>query len=176
MVMETRAPLAKPAKKTPATDIKQRIRQILGSQTGETVAVLPSLLLLQDKLRYIPPEAIEETARFCSASINEVWSVVAFYTNFRFTPPGRYILDVCWGPACHIKGAQAVLNQALETLNLSGEGTDASDTVTLKYNTCLGACAHAPVVAFNHELIGAMTPEVMSAKLLELRGERDSDG
>lgn len=153
-----------------AANLKERIRQVLNSQSQPTVTVLSSLLALQESLRYIPEEAIEETAQFCGVSINEVWSVVAFYTNFRFKPPGESVVDICWGPACHIKGAQSVLNAALENLDLTGEDESADGRVTLKYNTCLGACAHAPVMAVDHKLEGNITPEGMAERLRQLRG------
>ena len=68
--------------------------------------MLSSLLAIQDDLHYIPDEAIEETAILCNATINDVWSVASFYTNFRFSPPGLTTVDVCWGPTCHLMGAQ----------------------------------------------------------------------
>ena len=67
--------------------VREQIRQVLSSQRQPTITVLSSLLAVQDSLHYIPDEAIRETATFCSSTINEVWSVASFYTNFRFTPP-----------------------------------------------------------------------------------------
>ena len=90
--------------------VREQIRQVLSSQRQPTITVLSSLLAVQDSLHYIPDEAIRETAKFSGSTINEVWSVASFYTNFRFTPPGEKTLDVCWGPSCHLLGAQEVLN------------------------------------------------------------------
>ena len=60
--------------------------------------MLSSLLAAQDELGYLPDEAIEEVATFTESTINEVWGVASFYTNFRFTPPGEHVVEVCWGP------------------------------------------------------------------------------
>jgi NADH-quinone oxidoreductase subunit E len=117
------------------------------------------LLAVQDALHYIPDEAIEEVATFSKTSINEVWSVASFYTNFRFTPPGKVTLDVCWGPTCHMLGAQKVLKSVQDKLGIHEEATTEDGSVTLRYSTCLGACANAPVVAVDHHMKGRVTPE-----------------
>ena len=150
--------------------VREQIRQVLSSQRQPTITVLSSLLAVQDSLHYIPDEAIRETATFCSSTINEVWSVASFYTNFRFTPPGEKTLDVCWGPSCHLLGAQEVLNAVHLALEIEEEGESADGKVTLKYNTCLGACAQGPVIAIDHHPIGKQTPESAAQFARELRG------
>ena len=141
---------------------REVIIDALESQRQPTKTVLSCLLAISDALHYLPDEAIKATAHFCGVTLNEVWNVADFYTNFRFTPPGRNLLEVCWGPACHVMGAQVILQMVQSTLNLDGEGETAEGGVTLKYNTCLGACAHAPVISVNHSLIGRVTPESAS--------------
>ena len=145
-------------------ELRQRIwgaleSQIAGEEQGSSVTVLSSLLAVQDELHYIPDEAIEQTAIFCKLTINDVWSVASFYTNFRFTPPGKTTLDVCWGPTCHLMGAQKVLEAVQQELGVDSEETSSDGNITLRYSTCLGACAHAPVIARDHVLSGHATPD-----------------
>ncbi len=137
--------------------IRERVRCALKQQPQPTVTVLSSLLAVQDAIHYLPDEAIEETAGFCKASVNEVWSVASFYTNFRFTPPGAHVIEVCWGPSCHLAGAQGVLAAVQQELNLFREGETDDRRATLRYNTCLGACALAPVISIDHHLKGRIT-------------------
>ncbi len=153
-----------------SSKMREQIRQILNSQGQPTVTVLSSLIAVQDSIHYLPDEAIKETATYCGETINEVWSVASFYTNFRFTQPGEKTLDVCWGPSCHVLGAQAVLDSVQSALELKEEGESADGKVTLKYNTCLGACAQGPVIAIDHHLIGKQTPESAAKIARELRG------
>ena len=135
--------------------------------------MLSSLLAIQDELHYIPDEAVEETATFCAATINDVWSVASFYTNFRFTPPGKVTVDVCWGPTCHLMGAQLVLKAVHDVLGVDSETTTDDGKVTLRYSTCLGACAQAPVIARDHELTGRITPESATSYVTDLQQELD---
>ena len=146
--------------------LRERIQQALKSQQQPTVTVLSSLLAVHDALHYLPDESIEEVATFCDSTINDVWSVASFYTNFRFTPPGNFTLDICWGPSCHLVGAQKVLKAVQDVLEITEETTTADGTVTLRYSTCLGACANAPVIAIDHHMIGRVTPE-SAAKVAE---------
>ena len=85
-------------------DVRGRIRKAISTQKRPTVTVLSSLLAAQDELGHLPQEAIEEIATFTHTTINEVWGVASFYTNFRFTPPGEHMVEVCWGPTCHLLG------------------------------------------------------------------------
>ena len=137
--------------------MRERIQKALTSQKRPTVTVLSSLLAAHDELGYLPDEAIEEVAAHNDASINDVWGVASFYTNFRFKPPAENIVEVCWGPTCHLVGAPGILKQVQDDLGLSGEGETEDNAATLKYNMCLGACSQAPVMSVGHRLHGRMT-------------------
>ena len=150
--------------------LRKRVRRSLESQTRPTVTVLSSLLAAHDELGYLPDEAIEEVAAYNEASINDVWGVASFYTNFRFTPPAERIVEVCWGPTCHLarttglaagglRGATDILLRVQEELGLTDEGETSDNKVTLKYNTCLGACSQAPVMSVDHHLKGRVTAD-----------------
>ena len=149
--------------------LRERIRKALQSQKQRTVTILSSLLAVQDELHYLPEEAIEETAAFSESTINEVWSVASFYTNFRFTPPGDHTVSVCWGPSCHILGAQAIMKRMHDELGLDNEGETDDGKITLQYATCHGACANAPVVAVDHHHMGRMDPDKTAKIVNELR-------
>ena len=99
---------------------------------------------------------------------NEVWGVATFYTNFRFTPPAEHLVEVCWGPTCHILGATSIMERCMEDLGLSGEGDTEDGRISLKYNTCLGACSQAPVISVNHRLHGGVTTDKVHQHLASL--------
>ena len=153
------------------TNIRMLVRQALKQQPQPTVTVLSSLLAVQDFVHYLPPEAIEETASFCGTTTNEVWSVASFYTNFRFTPPAAHTLEVCWGPTCHLAGAQELLAIVQEEFGIDREGETDDRSATLRYNTWLGACAQAPVVSLDHHLKGRVTPDSVRELARSLRSK-----
>ena len=144
---------------------KDRLLNAIHNQRRPTVTVLSSLLAAQDELGYIPDEAIEEVAVLNDTTINEVWGVASFYTNFRFTPPGRHNVEVCWGPTCHLMGAAQILKRIMSQLDLEGEGETEDNRISFKFNTCLGACSNAPVMSIDHHLVGRLTPDSASEKV-----------
>jgi len=143
----------------------ERIKKALASHKRPTVTVLSSLFAVHDALGHLPREAIEEVAALNDVTINDVWGIASFYTNFRFTPAPDHTVEVCWGPTCHIKGSAAIMSGCMEALGLEGEGDTDNGKVSLKYNTCLGACSRAPVVSIDHLLRGGITPEEMKERV-----------
>jgi len=152
--------------------IRDRVRQVLQGQNQPTVTVLSLLLATQDAIGFLPEEAIEEVASLQGVSINDVWGIASFYTNFRFIPPAESVVEVCWGPTCHLLGAPGILARVQQELGLEGEGDTVDGKITLKYNTCLGACSQGPVVSVNHRLKGRMTEEDAAAAVKTLTGRQ----
>jgi NADH:ubiquinone oxidoreductase subunit E len=142
------------------------IADAVNNQQQSTVTVLSSLLAVEDAIGYIPKEAVEAVADRMDATINDVWAVATFYPNFRFDPPTEHRIEVCWGPSCHVMGATAIIAAAQDALNLPDEGDTPDGRATLRYNTCLGACAHAPVIAIDHHLAGRITPGDARSRIL----------
>ncbi len=150
---------------------RQRIIQAVHNQPQPTVTILSSLLAVEDELGYIPKEAVEEVAALTNSTVNDVWAVASFYPNFRFQPPCTHNVEVCWGPSCHLVGAMPVIQAVLEAVGLEEEGDTPDGEISLRYNTCLGACALAPVMSIDHHLAGRMSPEGARIRVAQLLGQ-----
>jgi len=153
--------------------LKPRIVDAIHRQSQPTVTVLSTLLAVQDELGFLPKEAIEEIAAFNGSTINDVWAVASFYPNFRFEPPCLHKVEVCWGASCHLVGAMPVIEAALQASGLETEGDTSDGRLTLHFNTCLGACAQAPVMAVDHHLIGRTTPDSAKARISDLLSDQN---
>ncbi|PKB70752.1 MAG: hypothetical protein BZY87_09550 [SAR202 cluster bacterium Io17-Chloro-G6] len=151
--------------------LEQRIHDAVHSQSQPTVTVLSSLLAVEDELGFIPKEAVEFVAEFSNTTVNDVWAVASFYPNFRFVPPAEHVVEVCWGASCHLVGAMGVVKSVLETAGLDAEGDTPDMRLTVKLNTCLGACSQAPVMSLDHHLVGRITPETATKKVANLLGQ-----
>ena len=149
--------------------LKQRIIKAIHNQPQPTVTTLSSLLAVEDELGYIPKEAVEEVASLTRSTVNDVWAVATFYPNFRFQPPCAHSVEVCWGPSCHLVGAMPVIEAVLEAVGLEAEGDTPDGEISLRYNTCLGACALAPVMSIDHHLAGRVSPEAARIRVAQLR-------
>ena len=150
-------------------ELRDQVRKAIESQKRPTITVLSSLLAIQDLIGYLPDEAIEEVASSMDQTVNAVFGVASFYPNFRFTPPGRHSIEICWGPPCHINGAPILLDKTLKNLNLVSEGETEDNEFSIRLNTCLGACSQAPVVSIDHELYGKISPEELNTLIAETK-------
>ena len=132
------------------------------------ITLLSSLLAISNKFHYIPKKAVEIVAKYTDKTVNDVWGVASFYTNFRFTPPGDITLDICWGPTCHILGSQKILKEVHGLLGINQEGETKDGKVTLRYSTCLGACSQGPVFAIDHKLFGKASLSKIKEKISDI--------
>ena len=148
--------------------LEQRINRAVRGQPQQTVTVLSSLLAVEDELHYIPREAVELVAEFIGSTINDVWAVASFYPNFRFEPPAARQVEVCWGASCHLMGAMAVVDSVLDAAGLGNEGEREDHLLSVRLNTCLGACSQAPVMSLDHHLLGRVTPESAANEVAQL--------
>ena len=147
--------------------LKQRIVKAIHSQSQPTVTILSSLLAVEDEIGYVPKVAVEEVAALTGSTINDVWAVASFYPNFRFQPPCEHRVELCWGPSCHLIGAMPLIQAVLDGAGLDGEGDTVDGRLSVRYNTCLGACAQAPVISVDHHLVGRLSPEAAWARIAE---------
>jgi NADH-quinone oxidoreductase subunit E len=148
--------------------LEQRIHRAVRGQPQPTVTVLSSLLAVEDELHYIPREAVELVADFTGSTVNDVWAVASFYPNFRFQPPAARQVEVCWGASCHLMGAMAVVKAVLEVAGLESEGERPDHRLSVRLNTCLGACSLAPVMSVDHHLVGRVTPQSAASRVSEV--------
>ncbi|MSQ32326.1 MAG: NAD(P)H-dependent oxidoreductase subunit E [Dehalococcoidia bacterium] len=135
-----------------------KIKAILETQRGRTITALSSLIAIQNAVGYLPPESMEEVASFTGVSVNDVWGVATFYTHFRHEPPLKHSVEVCWGPSCHLRGGDKVMENFKKLLGVVGEKS-ANNEVSFKGSSCLAACQQAPVIMANEELVGNVKPE-----------------
>ena len=147
--------------------LKQRIVEAIHNQSQPTVTILSSLLAVEDEIGYVPKVAVEEVAALTGTTINDVWAVASFYPNFRFQPPCEHRVELCWGPSCHLMGAMAMIQAVLDGAGLDDEGDTPDGRLSVRYNTCLGACAQAPVVSVDHQLMGRLSPQAAWTRVAE---------
>jgi NADH:ubiquinone oxidoreductase subunit E len=99
-----------------------------------------------------------------------VYGVATFYSQFKLKPSGKYIVSVCLGTACYVKGSQKVLEKLSEELKIPVGDTTDDGLFTLSATRCLGACGLAPVMTINDEVYGRLTPDQIPAIIAKYRG------
>ncbi|MFW6147189.1 MAG: NAD(P)H-dependent oxidoreductase subunit E [Thermodesulfobacteriota bacterium] len=107
---------------------------------------IPALQAVQEKLGYLPREAIEDVAQTLGLPAGEVYGVATFYAQFRLKPIGKHIITVCRGTACHVSGSLGILKELEGILGIGAGETDERREFTLQTVACFGACARAPIL------------------------------
>ncbi len=91
--------------------------------------------------------------------VSTVNSIVSFYSLFSEEPKGKYVVSVCLGTACYVKGAQDVLNAIKDELQVKEDQTTLDGLFTVQSTRCIGACGLAPVITINDEILGRVSPD-----------------
>ena len=137
-------------------EAKEQMRDILSRYTGRRDELIPILQEAQEKLCYLPEDVMRDIAKFLKLSESTVYGVATFYSEFRFTPPGRKIIKLCQGPACHMQGAKHIRGAVEKQLGIRVGETTGDFEYTLETTTCSGACALAPVVEIDSKIYGRL--------------------
>ncbi|WP_410772350.1 NADH-quinone oxidoreductase subunit NuoE [Fontibacillus sp. BL9] len=132
-------------------------------------ALIPVLHEIQDIFGYLPEEALQIVSEELELPMAEIYGVATFYSFFSLEPKGEYVIRVCMGTACYIKGAQAVLDRLAQELEIPVQGTTPDGKFTLDATRCLGACGLAPVMTIGEKVYGRLTPNEIPKILKSMR-------
>lgn len=139
---------------------------------GEKGALIPLLQAAQNQYSYIPESAVHRISAVTGISVSEIFGVVTFYRQFRLHPPGRHIVRVCDGTACHVNSSATMIMTLKNVLKIDIDETTSDRMFTLQTVACLGCCSLAPVMMVDNETYGRLTPPLIR-KILEAYGEKD---
>ena len=138
----------------------------LASVKGSLITILQKT---QDIYGYLPKEAIEYISQRTNIAESEIMGVATFYTQFRLTPVGKYLIMLCQGTACHVNSSELILQTIHDELGISDGETTEDGLFSLKCVACLGCCSLSPVMMINDNTYGSLTPEKTKQILKELR-------
>jgi NADH-quinone oxidoreductase subunit E len=145
---------------------------IIGRYPSARSALLPLLHLVQAEDGYLTPAGIAFCAGQLDLSPAEVTAVATFYSMYRRTPTGDYLVGVCTNTLCAVMGGDAILDVLQEHLGVHAGQTTEDGKVTLEHVECNAACDYAPVVMVNWEFFDSQTPSSARDLVDQLRDGR----
>lgn len=145
---------------------EQKLLEVIEAHIQDKGALMPILQQAQDIYGYLPIEVQQIIADKLGKSLEEVYGVVTFYSQFSLNPKGQYKISVCLGTACYVKGSQAILDRLSVKLGIQPGGITADGRFSLDATRCIGACGLAPVLTVNEEVYGRLSPDDVD-KILE---------
>ncbi|HOQ32093.1 MAG TPA: NADH-quinone oxidoreductase subunit NuoE [Candidatus Hydrogenedens sp.] len=132
------------------------------------------LQLVQEHYGFLGKTQMDAVAQLLQVPMAKVSGVATFYHFFRLVPRGKYLIRVCLGTACYVKGAERVVDKLKEELGIQFGETTKDGLFSLEGTRCLGCCGLAPVVEINKEIFGQVTPDKIPA-ILEHYSEKETE-
>lgn len=149
-----------------------KVFKILESYGYDKSKLVPILQAVQEDYRYLPEEVMTFVATALDLSPAQVYGVATFYHHFALEPKGKYVVRVCDGTACHVKGSADINDALIAKLALpKGKTTTPDMLFTLETVSCLGACGLAPAVVINEEIHGQVSSEQACELIEKIRME-----
>ncbi|MBQ7999620.1 MAG: NADH-quinone oxidoreductase subunit NuoE [Ruminococcus sp.] len=145
------------------------LEPVLSEYKGVKGSLITVLQKAQDIYGYLPTDVIYHIAEATGNTPAKVMGVATFYTQFRLTPVGKYLIMLCQGTACHVNGSERIEAAITEELGIKDGETTEDGLFTLKCVACLGCCSLSPVMMINEETYGSLTPEKAIRILGDLR-------
>ena len=127
--------------------------------------LIPLLQEIQSRDGYVSQATMTELAATLNTPVSRVYGVATFYNQFRFTPLGKHVIEVCRGTACHVKQSLTLHQHLQRKLKLRPNGNSPDGHFTVISVACLGACSIAPVIKLDGEFYGNLTVESLDALL-----------
>lgn len=136
----------------------QRVDEIVDRHGCEESALIQILLEIQSEKHWLPREALERVAERLRVPMTRIQHIATFYKAFSLVPKGRHEVHVCMGTACHVRGAQRVLDTVQDVTGIKPGETDLDLRFSLETVNCLGCCALGPVLEIDGKTHGKMAP------------------
>ncbi len=108
---------------------------------------------------YLPMIVQTHIAKKLNINVSKVYGVVTFYSFFTMVPKGEYVISICLGTACFVRGSGKILERVEEVLKIKNGETTPDGKFTITTLRCVGACGLAPVMQINNKTYGNITPE-----------------
>jgi len=148
-------------------ELLRRLEPILVRHGRAPSGLIPIMQDIQAEFGYLPREAVEEAARWLKIPLSKAYGVITFYAQFHLKPRGKYVLRVCLGTACHVRGGQKVLEAVSKELGIAPGETTSDLRFTLERVACLGCCGLAPTMMVNDQTFARLNPQKVKEVLAE---------
>lgn len=145
------------------------LNEVLDHYADIKGSLITILQKTQEIYGYVPIDAVYHIAEKTGLTPAKILGVATFYSQFRFTAVGKYLIMVCKGTACYVNGAERIIDAISEELGIGNNETTEDGLFSLSIVSCLGCCSLAPVMMINEDTYGSLTPDKVRKILREIR-------
>ena len=155
---------------------KKQLDAVIEKHKGTCGALIPVLHEAQNIYGYLPEEVQLMIAEGLDVTPAEVYGVVSFYTHFTTDPRGKYVVSICMGTACYVKGAGDILDKCKDILKIEVGGCSADGKFSLDATRCIGACGLAPIITVNEDVYGRISLDDVDGILEKYINDEGGEG
>jgi NADH-quinone oxidoreductase subunit E len=128
-----------------------KVDEIVRKHGGDKEAIIQILLDVQKEFRWLPKDILKYLGHKLDIPLNHIYNLASFYAHFSLVPKGRHSVSVCVGTACHVRGAERLLDRVGKQMGLKPGETSRDEKFSLDTVSCLGCCALGPVMVSDGE-------------------------
>ena len=154
--------------------------EALGDYTSKPGGLIPALQHCQRLCGYLPKRALKRVSEAFDKPYSEVAGVASFYSFFSMVPRGKFLVRVCLGTACYVRGGKEVLEALRKSLGIDVGETTEDRVFSLDIGRCFGACGLAPVIMVNDDVHQRVKPakvgEILQQYAVEADAIADAEG
>jgi NADH-quinone oxidoreductase subunit E len=150
-----------------------KVEAIIEKQSLSHRWLIANLLEIQDEFQYLPRDSMRYVADRMNVPIIQVHQVAEFYKVFKLEPPGKHLISICRGTACHVRGGETLIGAIYDLLEIDPGGTTRDQQFTLDVVNCLGCCALGKVMVIDGDYyvnVSASSVEGILNKYMENGG------
>jgi len=130
------------------------LEDFINSLKEKKGALIEVLHKAQHIFGYLPKDVQLFIGKKLNIPSSKVFGVITFYSYFTTKPRGKYVINVCLGTVCFVKGSDKIMEKFEQKLNIKCGETTPDGNFTLEGLRCVGACGLAPVVVINEKVYG----------------------
>lgn len=145
----------------------QHLQEVIDEKKKLRDPLIEVLHKAQEIFGYLPPEVQQFVSTGLGVPLNKVYGVVTFYNFFSMIPRGKYLVNVCMGTACYVKGADRLVRMLEDELGIPMGETTPDGKFTLTAVRCVGACSLAPVLLIGEETYGRIETRKQLVEILD---------
>jgi NADH:ubiquinone oxidoreductase subunit E len=146
-----------------------QIRKIVEATNGQAGAPIRVLQQVQGIVGYLPPEVLKTVSKEMGIPLSELYGITSFYSFFSMVPKGKYVIQVCLGTSCYVKGAERLIKTLKRDFNLESGGITPDGKFSLETVRCLGCCGLSPVIAIRENVHRKVKPSQLKDILSSYR-------
>ena len=147
-----------------------QLEKVLKEHNYEESALLEILHRAQEIYGYLDQELLNDISESLDLPTSHVYGVATFYSFFKFKQPGQHIVTGCLGTACYVKEVEQIFEEVEKEFDVKRGGSTADGKLSLLITRCIGACAMAPNIVVDDEVIGKATPQIVIARIKDVLG------